>query len=149
MTAICNPISESIVCPNCISVAVHFAFFNNLDQKIMPKSIYVIRNKRDTFYLKDSVSINNIVHILSRDYYVYGSVGTYQIIVKDSLYNEINIDNIIVNQNMEYEKCGELPISQHIKIRINSINLGKSNNQNESECIIERKTGGPCGDLSD
>jgi hypothetical protein len=50
------------------------------------------------------------------NYYFYGSIGTYDIVVFDSTYNDFKIEDIIVEQLPGSEPCGVLPHTMHLKI---------------------------------
>jgi hypothetical protein len=132
-------------CPLCIPIALHFAFFDTTQTKILMNKVIVVNDKNDSAIVWDTTASRSGLYCRDTNYWVEGSVGRYKIIYTDSIFGTAAIDSIIVQQNMEYQQCGVLPLTQHIKLLVKrKTSLAKSRSVN-TPAIMEQYARGSCG----
>jgi hypothetical protein len=140
----CN-VRHDADCPLCIPMAVHFAFVDSAQTKILMNKVIVVTDKNDSAIVWDTTVRLSGFYCRDTNYWVEGSVGRYKIIYTDSIFGTFSIDSVVVPQNMEYQQCGIVPLTQHIKFMVKrSSSLNKAHSVN-SPIISEQFSKGSCG----
>jgi hypothetical protein len=136
---------QSADCPLCVPIALHFAFVDSTQTKVLMNKVVVVNDKNDSAVLWDTTHRCSALFFSDKNYMLEGTVGRYKIIYTDSIFGTASIDNVIVQQNMEYQQCGVLPLTQHIKVLVKrQTSLVKSHSV-ISPIIIEQFEKGSCG----